>query len=210
MNPDTELILYKIGWPLDDFIRLFDPSESADNVTNQELIEALPRFFSAQGLRSEAPGYPVRITYDTKARETFQILQPYEHVLVVDLRKRDTQLTEEFERYIKQQREYQKKIKQKRKMQSAYKNDHTYLSWEPTTKRERNETEAQLKIWDMRKGKSKKTFAQIAKQLNILEDTTKKRFYAAWEKTQGRPYDACEYLERIKNDPIKCPDLYLI
>jgi hypothetical protein len=66
-----------------------------------------------------------------------------------------------------------------------------YEQWRPDTSRQRDEAWQQLKVWRLRK--ERMPFAEIARRMVTTEDATKKAFYTAYERTQGRPYDPERY-----------------
>lgn len=81
--------------------------------------------------------------------------------------------------------------------------NHTRLfDWNIDDSRERKESWDQIKVWDLRRKREivkrrgsgtiftiRITFRRISNMLRITEDLTKKRFYRAYEITQGRKYD---------------------
>jgi len=208
LNPKLEMILWAIGWPFSDFMVLFDPKKEISEVKNQDLINALPFFFNPSGVTTREPGYKTQFFYDLdKPDESspgiWKKLQPYEHIMVVDLRKRKSQLLNEFERFIDDKRDYQRKIK---KEKSGFLSDQTYYSWEPENIRQRKEAWRQIKIWKLRK--THKTFPEISLLLGIKDkDGTgyrvKQDFYRAFELTQGKKYDRNIWKKFFPSDEVK-------
>jgi hypothetical protein len=74
-----------------------------------------------------------------------------------------------------------------------------YVLWDFDSSSIRKETWQQLKIWKMRKGRPKKTFREIARDLDISEDLAKKSFYNVWEKIFGTSYDKEKFNELLKH-----------
>jgi hypothetical protein len=76
------------------------------------------------------------------------------------------------------------------------------FDWDIDNSRFRDEAWEQLKIWDLRRKKEivrrrgsgsfftkRRTFGRISNELKLTEDLVKKRFYRAYEITQGLKYD---------------------
>ena len=76
------------------------------------------------------------------------------------------------------------------------------FDWDIDNSRFRDEAWEQLKIWDLRRKKEiirergsgsifteRRTFGRISNELKLTEDLVKKRFYRAYEVTQGLKYD---------------------
>lgn len=202
LNPQIEIILWFLGWPFTDFLALFDPNIS--DTTNKDLINALPIIFSSSGIsRGTLPGYPSHYAYDSsdllpEANVVSRLLKPYEHILVVDMRKRKSQLVEEFKQYI--ENEY------KIKSETAYplfKSGKTYLLWEPVNERIREEAKIQLQIWKLRK--EKYGYAEIGKKLSMDTDAARKAFYKAFERSQRKLFNIQVYQEKFKSIDIDTP-----
>jgi len=211
MNPMIEIILWAIGWPFDEFMALLDPEKDVSEIGNEDLLLVLPLFFSSKGIRRCLPGYNKQFYYGAdfmEARHRSDVwtkLEPYEHVLIVDLRKHKAVLQEEFGEFVKQEQSYHKKISGR---VSPYVSDNTYSMWEPDG-RERKEAQDQLEVWKLRK--QFYSFPSISMELGISEDLAKKRFYRAYELTQGEPYDRERFKRKLDSlPPVKacdrCPD----
>jgi len=82
----------------------------------------------------------------------------------------------------------------------------------PSSERWRQEVTRHLRVWRLRK--EKKPFSQIAKEMNMSEDTAKDSFYRGYELTQRRAYDRQAFLreawtqklENLERICATCPD----
>jgi len=216
LNPQIEKILWFLGCPFPDFLALFDPQKTFEDVTNEDIKNALPIILTPCGIRrGTIPGYPISFVYGSEdlipdTNVDSQQLAPYEHLLIVDMRKRKSQLIDEFKQYI--ENEYNIKSTSGAKNRLIYKSDKTYESWEPTTERLRKEAEVQLQVWRMRK--ERWGYAEIGKKLSMNTDAARKAFYKAFERSQGRPFDVQSSHELLKdievsppaNNCTNCPD----
>lgn len=183
LNPRSEIILWLIGWPLDDFVKLFDPNCEDPQIQSNDLVNALPFFFDAAGVRSLLPGYDHQLTYQKTGTGNSPPLQPYEHILLIDMRKRDTRLKAEFQKYLASQRRIHAGGSQEG---FTYKSDETYREWTPENDREKRAAWKQLEVWKMRKRRV--PFKQISSQLRISEDHAKKSFYRIFSLIMGAGY----------------------
>jgi hypothetical protein len=124
--------------------------------------------------------------------DVWKKLEPYEHVLIVDLRKHKTALQEEFGEFVKQEHSYHKKMSGRA---SPYMNDNTYSMWE-LDGRERKEAQDQLEVWKLRK--QRMNFGNISAKLDISEDLARKRFYRAFELITGKKYEKTIWQDLIR------------
>jgi hypothetical protein len=186
---------------------LFDPETNLEEAKNQDLVNALPMFFSPRGIRKPLAGYEQCYFYDRSkidlsANTNWQKLQPYEHIFIVDLRKGKGQLKREFEKLVNRERNLHEEYSQTK---STFTFAKTFQEWRPEG-RERKEAWRHLKIWKLRnKGRS---FKEIALEMKTAEDLIKKSFYRAFALTQFKKYNQSiwktlisEKLERIATDP---------
>lgn len=194
LNPRSEIILWLIGWPLDDFVKLFDPDCEDPQVQSLDLENALPFFFDAAGIRSLLPAYDHQLTYQKDGASNSPPLHPYEHILLVDMRKRDTQLKAEFQKYLSSQRKIHAGGNRKG---FTYKSDETYREWTPENDREKRAVWKQLEVWKLRKRSI--GFKQISRQMGLTEDHTKKLFYRAFALIMGDSYRK-EFWKQIEDD----------
>lgn len=112
-------------------------------------------------------------------------LKGSERLILVDLSRKKTELMAEFKAFLDQ-------VHQNRKSDDIPENWKThYKQWTPDTSRERDEAWDQLKIWRMRKERI--SFSEIARAMGITQDTAKKAFYKAYERTQGGAYEPDRY-----------------
>jgi hypothetical protein len=112
-------------------------------------------------------------------------LKPSERLLRVDLSRKKSDLMKEFKSFLDRVGDYRKAETLPDQWRDNYK------TWGPDTSRERAEAWQQLKIWRMRKERI--PFSEIARAMEITQDTAKKAFYKAYERTQGRVYDPDRY-----------------
>ncbi len=135
-------------------------------------------------------------------------LKPSQRLILVDLSRKKGEIMEEFQKFLDVVYKFRKHPEDLYNTQW----EKNYAQWKPDKSRERPEVWKQLKIWRMRKERI--SFSEIAKGLKITEDTAKKSFYKAYERTQGRPYKPDKYRkngQKINNwDLTKtcqtCPD----
>jgi hypothetical protein len=138
-------------------------------------------------------------------------LDSWERVLRIDLRRKREQLLQEFETFLNSIDSEKTKptsiMSYSKKLYQNY-----YNTWQQDRSRRRLETLRNLRIWQMRR--ERKSFALIAKEMNISDEVARKGFYRAFELTQKMKYDADFFrrdLRSIKIDEVKktcdnCPD----
>jgi len=205
LNSRMEMILWFIGWPFSDFLDFFNPAKDTSSIDNQDLINCLPIIFSDVGIQKYTPGSLHKFFYDCskpdfKEDHSWKRLGDYEHILIVDLRKRKSQLKKEFEKFIDNQISYQQKVKNRTPF---YISEQTYLGWSQENDRLRKEAAQQLEIWQLRK--KHLSFDEIARKLGIEKDTAKKGFYRAYELSQNKRYDKLFFTKMLKE--VKKTDL---
>ncbi len=175
-------------------LRLLDPEVDIDK--DKELSDILPLCITLVGhgiTQVIVRGHPEGSDqmYDVTP-------QPYQRLLLVDLRRSPKALEKEFKRFLSVEREYHKRARATsffRKLQrlpnplrkGIFKLLKPYSSWEIDKSRKRKEARQQLKIWKLKKEHI--SFAEIAKELNITADTAKHGFYKAYERSQNKKHD---------------------
>jgi hypothetical protein len=160
----------------------FLPALEILDPATKEMPENPPFYFY-----DDVPGVshkPTRTPFEAGSINT-HYLKPWERLLRVDLSRRKTDLMAEFKAFLDRVGDYRKA----EDLPKEWLNN--YQWWEPDTSRERAEAWQQLKIWRMRKERI--PFSEIARAMEITQDTAKKAFYKAYERTQGRVYDPDRY-----------------
>jgi len=109
-------------------------------------------------------------------------LLPHERLLVVDLRKKKSELLEEFGTFFD-------RVKYHRKNTRDSEWTKVYNLWKPDTTRTRDEAWRHLEVWRLRRQVPKPSFPEIARGLHITPAATKKSFYRAYEMIYGEPFD---------------------
>jgi hypothetical protein len=153
---------------------LINPHKDTGDCPAHVLKCVLPRLFYAPSIQ----GVEVGGRLDVEACSSIFIervvergLKPWERLVKVDLRRRKADILKELEGFI----------------------DRASLLntaegwWIPDTKRGRVEAWGHLAVWKLRR--QRRSFRDIARTLNGTADAAKKRFYRAYELTQGRQYD---------------------
>ncbi len=185
------------GIPLAEVLDLLNPNKDLSAIISVKLKNMLPGLFIPKGIQ-EIPMAEKIVTWAWQSRETqeWTKLRPYERLLKIDLRRRKTELLQEFSAFLEAEKQF------KESLGSVESKDATkvyfsggYSRWDFNTSRQRKETREQLAVWNLRKQNI--SYKEIAKQLNMIEDPTRKRFYAAWRKTQGYPYDKEDFKKII-------------
>jgi hypothetical protein len=132
-------------------------------------------------------------------------LLPHERLLIVDLRKKKSELLKEFGAYFEEvihHRKYTKDSEWKR----------SYSWWKLDTKRSREEARRHLEVWKLRR--QRKGYAKIAMVMRMKTDAVKKSFYRAFELIEGRIYQPESFRQsywEIKKEELRricatCPD----
>lgn len=109
-------------------------------------------------------------------------LLPHERLLVVDLRKKKSELLEEFGAFFD-------RVKYHRENTRDSEWGKNYSRWELDTTRSRDEANRHLEVWRLRRQFPKPSFPEIAKKLRITPAAAKKSFYRAIELITGRRFD---------------------
>lgn len=187
--------------PLEDLLDLLDPQKDIKEAT-PKAIELLPQLFYQSGVRRLIRAEKL-IEYGREKQNDWTQLEPYERLLLVDLRKRKDQLLVEFENLIRAEL-----LNKKYTIDQLQPDPDGYGLWEAENRRKRKEAKKQLKVWKLRKQQI--PFSQIAGQLKISEDLAKKQFYRAFELILGETYEknirksiVRKELERVATDPNK-------
>lgn len=174
-------------YPLSDILALLNPECDLKQIPN-DLVSLLPRLFDKSSIL-ELPRTDRLVMYGLK-ENGHRSLNPYEKILFIDLRKKKAQLKKEFEDFIDRELDHQRTALQiKRGCSETWKEIKRFGFdlWEPDTRRNREEVQRHLTVWELRK--KKKSFPEIAAQLKLTQDNAKKSFYRAYELTQGKDYD---------------------
>ncbi|MDA8179569.1 MAG: hypothetical protein M0T69_08545 [Deltaproteobacteria bacterium] len=132
-------------------------------------------------------------------------LLPHERLLVVDLRKKKSELLKEFGTFFDRMKYHRENT-----MDSEWKR--SYSRWKLDTKRTRDEAWRYLEVWKLRR--LKKNFPCISLEMKISPDSAKKSFYRAYELIEGRTYDPLVFRKlyrKIKKEELsrecgECPD----
>ena len=98
-------------------------------------------------------------------------LRPGERLFKIDLKKKKTQIKKEFSEYLDR----------------AYMTRTAESNWTPDNSRDRKEAWRHLAVWKLRR--KRKSFSDIAKELEITKDAAKKNFYRAFELICGNRFD---------------------
>jgi antitoxin component YwqK of YwqJK toxin-antitoxin module len=130
--------------------------------------------------------------YGEPVTKTWDILEPYERLIKIDLRKRKSELLNEFQNYIEHEIGIQEAAKQfwPKDLQLSY------LLWEPENERQRKEAWIQLEVWKLRK--QYKCYPEIAMILKLKKNTAKKSFYKAYERIYGKPYSNSTFKDIVR------------
>jgi hypothetical protein len=188
--------------PLEELLKLLDPKKEISEISSRKLLGMLPMLFIMPGVREIHKAQRVA-RYGENIQDGWTHLKPYERLLLIDLRKRKSQLIKDFEELIEHELSLKKATNELRETWNIVNDKFSYLLWEPENDRQREETWSQLQVWRLRK--QRKSFWWISKELNISEDLAKKRFYRAYEKILGEKYDSEYYRTTIL--PIKKAEL---
>jgi hypothetical protein len=155
---------------ISEIVQLLDPNEELQNKQSPFLIDhVLPQLFFQHAIQqiifSGAEGMKMEYDHSLQlGRNRDIVLLPSERLLKIDLSKKREQIINEINSYL--DLVLNKYTDHSRKIQKA---------WE------------QLRVWKLRK--KRKPFAEIALITGTTVDTVKKRFYKAYQRTQGKEYD---------------------
>ena len=111
-------------------------------------------------------------------------LLPHERLLIVDLRKKKSELLKEFGTYIDDVIHHRKNTKDSEWGKN-------YSRWKLDTTRTRDEAWQPLRIWKLRR--EKKGYAAIARIMKMTVGAVKMSFYKAHKIIEGFPYDREKY-----------------
>jgi hypothetical protein len=235
--------------PTSEILSLLNPQKNLGNL-NPVFGRGLPLLFYSPEIEEFGLAYGMvvdmlggKLCYRRYKPEIWGYVERYERILKIDLREKSTQLVQELKAFLEYEREYLKAGKKfEPLMEKEFeidknKVDSKFFDYDIDDIRQRKETWKQLLVWDLRRKKEivrtrgtgsvftiRTTFGRISNMLKIPEDLVKKRFYRAYEITQGRKYDieknrelweirqselkkecgACEIKDTCK-DP--CPDV---
>lgn len=176
--------------PATDLVNLLNPSVDLSEITNKKLLNMLPDLFAKGGVKEIFKAKKLA-RFGEKVDDCWTLLKPEERLLKIDLRKRKSDLMKEIQNYIEHELSIQKASKKTWRIDPPI----SYLLWDPQNSRQRSEACGQLKVWQMRK--EHKSFSEIATTLKLEEDTAKKRFYKAYERIYGTPYDKDKFRDAI-------------
>jgi hypothetical protein len=183
-----------VGVSVSELLTLLNPMKDPIDVSSRKVLQMLPILFLQRGVQ-ELYRVEKLARWGEQTDKGWSKLGPHERLLLIDLRKRKQQLIEEFQNFINKEVSLQKAARATRDKWQGM--PFSYLLWEPYNSRQRKETWKQLEVWKLRK--QDKTFKDVARELNITEDTARKSFYAGWFKTQGYAYDRERFREIIQS-----------
>jgi hypothetical protein len=193
-------------------IELLHPGRDLDELSLL-ISKGLPLLFYSPGIEEFglAQGmvlFEERLCYRRYKPDISGDIERYERILKIDLRKNPAQLIEEFKEILKHERAYLmagKKFEPLMEQVLGIDNDrisNRLFDWKINDTRQRKEAWEQLEIWDLRRRREqvkargsgtvfaiRRTFKRISNMMKLTEDLVKKRFYRAYELTQGRRYD---------------------
>jgi len=193
--------LYPLSNIGSDFIEIMDPEQDlTDTPPTYFTQEVLPLMFKTEAVVDLQSFQDTFINMFDGWRNTARFVPlPYERTFRVDMRQGKARLMAEFEwlidRAIERRRQNLQMIeKHPRVLKDGY--DPRFFSpdWRIDDSRVTIESRwLQLEVWRLRRLKC--NYNQIAASQGTSIDTVKKRFYVAFERTQGRPYDSKEWKE---------------
>ena len=168
--------------PPSELLTLLDPSKDLAKVQCRKLIDELAFLFHKQGIH--------QINCESED------MKPHHRVLVIDLRMRDSDLERQFKAFL----DFETSRRESRLHHNLPYGG--YQSWEKDSSRFRREAEEQLIVWNLRK--QRKTFPEIASTLAITEELVRKRFYRAYELTQGMRFDREHFSRNLLKEVKPC------
>ena len=174
-----------------EVLALLNPFKNYREVTSKKLVNMLPNLFVRPAIIELFKAQKLA-RFGEPVTKTWDILEPYERLLKIDLRKRKSELLNEFQNYIEHESGIQEAAKQvwPKNLQLSY------LLWEPENERQRKEAWIQLEVWKLRK--QYKCYPEIAMLLNLKKDTAKKSFYKAHERIYGKPYSKSTFKDIVR------------
>jgi hypothetical protein len=203
------------GVSTSEILELLHPGRDLDELSPLT-SKGLPLLFYSSGIEEFGLAHGMvlfekRLGYRRYKPEISGDIERYERILKVDLRKNPAQLLEEFKEILKYEREHLMAGKKFEPLMEQVlteefgaekiRNSGQLFDWDIDDSRNRDEVWEQLKIWDLRRSQEtvrsrgggsvftiRRTFKRISSELKLTEDLVKKRFYRAYEITQGRKY----------------------
>ncbi len=198
-----------------EILKLLHPGRDL-NDPQPWITKGLPLLFYSPGVEEygEATGlveYEGKQVYRRYKPKISGDVERYERILKIDLRKPPGQLIQELKFILAYEKEYLKAGKRLEPfMEQALAEEYgieqlrrtsRLFDWNIDDSRQRKEAWGQLKIWDLRRRGEivrqrsgpifpiRRTFRRISYMLKLTQDVVKKRFYKAYELTQGREYN---------------------
>lgn len=163
-----------------EWLDVLDPRVDVRGIPAKVRRSVLPRLFYSPGIRevvSRSDRLPCSNKHPVEiANTTSTDCAPYERLWKIDLRKKPSQLVQEFKADLAV-------VDARRGMDPA-----AYKAWKQDRTRKRKEAWDHLKVWKMRR--ERKGFIEIARTLKIKTSTAKMNFYRAHELIEGIPYDS--------------------
>lgn len=194
-----------------DVVAFYDPRKPLDK--NHPLYSVLPAIMEPCPVKMLVTRKTIGQSLD--CRDSFgypdedsffsQPLLPYERILKIDVRQPKEKILSEVELILD-------RIRFNKTSKTFPVKEPSYNGWDFKNARFRKEATDQLAIWYARK--KRLSFKEIAAEHHITEDLAKKRFYRAYELTQGKPYDLVRFTKTTKvvrkadlsKDCNNCPD----
>jgi hypothetical protein len=182
----------------EEILNFIDPQQNVED--SNELVEMLPLLFYEKGI-SVIRYFPHPFEIDG--------MYPYERVLVIDLRKNITDLIRDIKHYIQHELKIneaankyvrdEKKDKKEGKDKNAIKHRPSFqlFDWNFDKEKKREEAWKQLEVWQLRK--KQMSFRDIAELQGQSISTTKERFYKAYQRIFGKPYDRKHFAKLAKS-----------
>lgn len=200
------------GIATSEILKLLYPGKDLDDL-HPLIAKGLPLLFYSPGveefgLATGLVEYEGKQCYRRYKPKISGDIERYERILKIDLRNNPNQLIQEFKAFLEYEREYLKSGKRYEPIMEQVlglekdRNFKRLFDWDIDNSRFRDEAWDQLKIWDLRRKKEivrergsgsifteRRSFGRISNELKLTEDLVKKRFYRAYEITQGLKYD---------------------
>lgn len=186
------------GLSLDQALMFLDPATDVETIPKELSLVFYEMFFRA-GIYQVVPYNVPPIPLGEGSREIGmpEKIQPYQRLLLVDLRENPTLLKERFAEFLD-------RIYWSRKASRPEWRD-SYAGWVPDRSRERKEAWQHLKVWRMRRQVPKPSFPEIARELRITPAAAKKSFYRAIELITGKRFDREAWeKDRAEKPPKTC------
>lgn len=158
-----------------DLLNLLDPQREISDISSKKLLSELPLLFYSPSLFALKP---------SRGWVEEPDLLPHERFLKLDLRKGKTQLISDLNHYLQHEFELYE-VGSKGSFEAFY--------WEINTESDQKAAWSQLEVWKLRKKqirRRRKSFKEIARIQKSNQDAVKKRFYRAYKRIHGEPYDS--------------------